>query len=503
MTINAKPIIFAFFVIVAFASVESVSYNPISLPIPQGSNTFTFANGEMYLGTVNGIFSLENDSYILTGYDIKCLAFLDGFYFITTNGSLYFYNGTVTQIDVPLPQRLFVDNYTSELYVTANYQYVYVIKGTHIVKSYYIYESFGFLTFTNSYAIVDSEAGYTFLYYNGSNRTVIYYQDALTAMTFANNTFISGSFSPNGLWVFNNLSVLDLSVIPVNYFSQLPYYNIDYVPLPFTPYWIYYNNGLVYVAGETGYEVLDSLNGYQVIYSNFTPVLDAAGYNGAFYVLTKYGLVKVELLPPPVYILTLKELGLPSYGTFTVEINGQDYTSTNGSITLKLAGDVLYNITFMNYLGFKPNITSIELNLTGNTDLDVRYISELVQVKIVLEGVKNGTHWILYVNGTPYSESSPIVNLYLSNSTTYFINVSVPNYKVFPVNLEYQVNGNSTLVFSATPIPVQNASTASSNKSIASYVTNPSFDFYILLVIIFVIVIFFFLYIVRGVRKNG
>ncbi|MFP3347146.1 MAG: hypothetical protein RXR17_06925 [Sulfolobaceae archaeon] len=157
----------------------------------------------------------------------------------------------------------------------------------------------------------------------------------------------------------------------------------------------------------------------------------------------------------------------------------------------------------MNYFEFKPNITSIELNLTGNTDLDVRYTSELVQVKVNLEGVKNGTHWILYVNGSPYNESSPVFNLYLSNSTTYFINVSVPNYKVFHVNLEYQVNGNNTLVFSATPIPAQNATTVSSNINIASSITNPSFDFYILLVIIFVTVIFFFLYPIVGVRKNG
>ncbi|MFP3201713.1 MAG: hypothetical protein RXR43_05545 [Sulfolobus sp.] len=502
MTIKAKPLIFTFFVVLALASAVSVSYTPKSLFIPQGSNTFTFANGKIYLGTVNGIFSLENNSYILTGYDIKCLAFLDGFYFITFNGSLYFYNGTIMQINIPLPQRLFVDNYTGELYVVANYQYVYVIKGTQVVKSYFIYESFGFLTFTNSYAIVDSQEGYTFLYYNGSNRTVCYYLDALTAMTFANNTFISGSFSPNGLWVFNNLSVLDLSVIPVNYFSQLPYYNIDYVPLPFTPYWIYYSNGLVYVAGEEGYEVLDSLNGYQVIYSNFTPVLQAIGYNGTFYLLTKYGLVEVKLQPPPIYVLTLKEIGLPSYGIFTVEINGQEYTSTNGSITLKLAGDVLYNITFKDYMGFRPNVTSIELNLTSNTNLSVRYTSELVKVTVDLVGVKNGTHWVLYVDGTPYNESSPIAYLYLSNSTTYFINVSVPNYKVFPVNLEYQVNGNSTLVFTATPILVENTSTATSSTSTAFSFTNPSYEFYILLAIFSVIVIFFFIYIIRGVRKS-
>jgi hypothetical protein len=61
---------------------------------------------------------------------------------------------------------------------------------------------------------------------------------------------------------------------------------------------------------------------------------------------------------------------------------------------------------------------------------------------------------------------------------------------------------SNTLVFTATPILVENTSTATSSTSTASSFTNPSYEFYILLAIFSVIVIFFFIYIIRGVRKS-
>ena len=450
------------------------------------------------MGTSEGIYSLSNNTYLLTGYDVVCLAYLNGFYFIS-NGKLYYYNGTVTLINVPYPQRIFVDNYTNEVYVVSDYQYVYVIRGTTIIKSYYIYESFGFLTFTSNYAVVDSQAGFTFLYYNGSNRTVIYYQDALTGMAYGNSTFIAGSFSPNGLWVFTNLSVLNLRVIPVNYFSQLKYYNIVYVPLPFTPCWVYYGDGIIYAVGHDGYAIVYPKNDYQVVYVNYTSVIDSDFYNNTLYLLTPYGLIKIRYTPPPIYTLTIEEEGLPEGSPFTVKVNGEEFTSYNGTLTFHLAGDTLCNLTFLNYMSFRPNVSSMSLNLTGDLTLLVKYSTDTVPVRVVVEGISNTTPWFLYIDGKEYKEVGNTVTLTLYNSTTYMINVSVPGFRVTPTNLIFLTSGNNVITFTATPISTS-VSSSSAVSSVPTSGVNSSFNY--LVIALLVVLVVFSLFLFWGVRRR-
>ncbi|BFI74457.1 hypothetical protein [Sulfurisphaera ohwakuensis] len=474
---------------------------PVSFSIPVNSQTFVIVNGKIYLGTSEGIYSLSNNSFLLKGYNVSCLAYLNGFYFISNN-TLYYYNGsTITLINVPHPQRIFIDNYTDNIYVVSDYQYVYVIHRTTIVKSYYIYESFGFLTFTSSYAIVDSQAGFTYLYYNGTNRTVIYYQDALTGMIYGNSTFIVGSFSPNGLWIFTNLSVLDLPVIPVNYFSQLRYYNIVYVPLPFTPYWVYYGNGLIYAIGYYGYAVIYPKNNYQLVYLNYTRIFDSGFYNDTLYLLTPYGVAKVRYTPPPIYTLTIKEVGLPSNSPFIVVLNNEKYISYNSTITFHLAGSTVYNLTFLNYMSFRPNVTTLTLNLTENLTLFIKYSTDNVSVKIFIEGINNQTPWTLYIDGKEYKEigSSAILSLY--NSTSYMVNVSVPGFRVSPTNLIFITTGDNTIVFTATPIITSTTQIATSTLTLGTSTPLQNYFNYLIIAVAIVIIVFI-LFLIWGVRRR-
>ena len=484
---------------IIFSILVFLSLIPVFSSLPSNSQTFVIVNGKIYLGTSEGIYSLSNNTYLLTGYDIVCLAYLNGFYFIS-NGKLYYYNGTLALINVPYPQRIFVDNYTNEVYVVSDYQYVYVIRGTTIVKSYYIYESFGFLTFTSNYAVVDSQAGFIFLYYNGSNRTVIYYQDALTAMTYGNSTFIVGSFSPNGLWVFTNLSVLNLKIIPVTYFSQLKYYNIVYVPLPFTPYWVYYGDGIIYAVGYDGYAIIYPKNDYQVADINYTRVIDSDFYNNTLYLLTPYGLVKIKYTPPPIFTLTIKEEGLPKGSPFIVRVNGEEFTSYNGTLTFHLAGDAIYNLTFLNYMSFRPNVSSISLNLTKNLTLFVKYSTATVPVKIEVEGVSNATPWFLYIDGKEYKEVGNSATLTLYNSTTYVINVSIPGFKVTPVNLIFLITGNTTITFTATPLTTATSSYSFTTTLVPTSGVSNTFNY--LVIALFLVLIVFILFLVWGVRRR-
>ena len=491
-----KSLVFSLLLVFSIAPLISFSQSQI----PQGSRAFVVVNGNVYLGTPEGIYSLSNSSYILRGYDVVSLAYLNGFYFITSNGSLYFYNGTSPlRINVPYPQRIFVDVYTGDVYVVSDYQYVYVVRGTQVLKSYYVYESFGFLTFTKDYAVVDSQAGFTFLYYNGTNRTVIYYQDALTGMTFGNSTFVVGSFSPDGLWVFTNLSVLRLPVIPVTYFSQLRYYNIVYVPLPFTPYWVYCWDGLIYAVGHEGYAVIYPKNDYQVIFLNRTEVLDSTLYNGTLYLLTPYGIVKEKFYPPPIYVLTIKEVGLPNGSPFVVVINGTKYTTFNGTISLSLAGDAKYNITFLDYLSFRPNVTSMSITLTGNSTIEVGYSTPDVPVKIIVEGINNQTSWTLYVNGKEYSEVGSPVIIYLPNSTSFIINASIPGFEVSPTNLAFITTGNNTIVIKAMPILKSQAasSTGGFTLNLKSFTSSPLDVLSLGVVVLLLVFVVFLLLVVR------
>lgn len=488
-----------FSVIIVFSIVPLLSFSQSQ--IPQGSRALAVVDGNVYLGTPEGIYSLSNSSYILRGYDVVSLAYLNGFYFITSNGSLYFYNGTTPlRIDVPYPQRVFIDDYTGDVYVVSGYQYVYVVHGTQVLRSYYVYESFGFLTFTKDYAVIDSRAGFTFLYYNGTNRTVVYYQDALTGMTFGNSTFVVGSFSPNGLWVFTNLSVLRLPVIPVTYFSQLRYYNIVYVPLPFTPYWVYCWDGLIYAVGHEGYAVVYPKTNYQVIFLNRTDVLDSALHNGTLYLLTPYGIIKEKFYPPPVHVLTIKEVGLPNGSPFTVVINGTEYTTFNGTISLRLAGDVKYNITFMDYLSYMPNVTSMQVTLTRNSTIEVSYSTPDVPVKIVVEGISNQTDWTLYVNGKGYSEVGSPVVIRLPNSTSFVINASIPGFEVSPTNLAFITTGGNTIVIKAMPVLNKSqvaSSTGEFTLNLGSPASSPLGVLSLAVVVLLLVFVIFLIVVVR------
>ncbi|QXJ33824.1 hypothetical protein [Saccharolobus shibatae] len=471
----------------------SKSYTSIYL-LPQGSGLFVIVNGGIYLDIQNRIFSMVNNSSTLKRYNTTFIIYFDGFYFITSNDTLFCLNGSkAVPINVSYPQRVFVDAYPNEAYVTSN-EYAYVINDNHIVKSYFIYESFGFITFAKTNAIVDSQTGFTFLYYNGSQKTTIYYQDALTWMTFENSTFIVDRFSPNGLWVFTNLSVLNLPVIPVNYFSHLPYYyNIDYIPLPLTPYWIYYKSGLIFVGGHNGYVIVNAENNYQIIYLNYTIVYDVHSYNNVFYIPTNNGLIKLTYTPPLIYSLMMKEIGLPNGSIWTVIINDMRYTVYNDSLTLHLAGNEVYNVSSTNYLSFKTNITSIELNLSKNSLMVVNYSDTKVPLSIVIDGIENYTKWILYLNGKEYEELGNKITVQLHYPITNLINVSIPSFKIPLIDLFFIVSCNTMLMFTATPV----LTTSNTAVSVINSNGNNNSQFFLSVGVALVIIVIFMIWMVK------
>ncbi len=417
--------------------------------------------------------------------------------YIISNSSLYYYNGSLHKMDVIEPFMIFYDNYTNMTYVTTYNCYVYELNGSHVINKTYIYESFGYMTFTKYAAIVDSQAGYIFLYYNGSTHVTVNCQDALSAMAFANNYFISGSFSPAGIFIFHNLSVLNLNLIDDVYFYQIKNYNITFI-YTVVPDYIAYLNGVLYVASYQGLDAVD-LNNSQVFYSTNTPVYSMIVYNGSVYAATPYGILKYDLKLPKIYELTVYANNLIYKGQeWGITINGTSYETTNSSITLFLTQGI-YNISISNSWIEKPNVSRIIFHLDSNSVININYIKPLYYVYIHVKNIKGIV--TLRINNTIENYTKPNIILKLS-AGTYTISLHSSNYSVFPKSAIVELYSNITLNFTATPLSNLQLTSAKENKNYTLSAFSTIFNVFNLGIIVLILVLAIFFALIFKIAKK-
>ncbi|TRM73664.1 hypothetical protein DJ524_03260 [Sulfolobus sp. D5] len=420
--------------------------------------------------------------------------------YIVSNGSLYYYNGSLYRLNITEPFMLFYDNYTNITYVTTYNDYVYELNGSTIVGKWYIIGSFGYMTFTNNSAIVDSELGYVFLYYNGSTHTTINCQDALSAMAFAGKYFISGTFDPIGIFVFHNLSVLKLDKIDDVYFNEIYDYNITFIPTNVVPEYIAYLNGVLYVASYQGLDAIDLINS-QVFYHTNTPVYSMIVYNGSIYAATPNGILRYQLTLPRLYELRVQAEDLIYEGQqWGVIINGTKLESTNSTMNLLLAEGV-YNITILSSWIEKPNVTNIILNLDSNYTLYVDYVRPYYYVHVYVNDTKGPV--VLRVNNETMTYNYTNITLVLP-AGVYNVSLSSPGYSVFPKSIIVELFSNVSLSFNLhqmiTGSEITTLSTKSENNNVIMSSAN-IFNISILVLILLLALFFTVLYKLSKTRR--
>ncbi|AWR98142.1 hypothetical protein DFR86_11745 [Acidianus sulfidivorans JP7] len=413
-------------------------------------------------------------------------------YIISNNTLLYYSKGEFVKLNVSEPFMLFYDNYTNLTYVTTYNCFVYELNGSQVLKKYFIYESFGYMTFNNVSAIVDSQAGYIFLYYNGSVHVTVNYQDALSGMAFFDGKFISGSFDPVGIFVFNNLSVLKLNVIAVVYLYQIRNYNISFIYTTTVPDFIESLNGVLYVASSQGLNAISLSNG-EVFYQNNIPVYSMIKYDNEIYTATPDGLIIYNLTLPKIYYLKVEAEGINQWSFL---LNGTKYALQNNSIVLPLT-EGIYNLTFLSSSLEKPNISSIVFNLSSNKTLVIDYLKLNFTLNIY-SPIKN---YEIVINNKTIMVKQNNISLILPEGE-YSLKIIAENYNITPSNLIVLLYHNTSIKLSAIPITATSSQTLTSGVNNSSIKNSSNSLFNILVALIIVIIVVFIVLITIIIKSN-
>ncbi|BDC17754.1 hypothetical protein [Acidianus sp. HS-5] len=436
-------LLFLLFLPLFSITLHAYSIQPISL---------TTFHGKLFAATRCAIYELCNGSWVKL-LQINNVEQIEGGregIYINNGSSIYYYNfSSLIPVNVTNAFKMFYDNYTGELYVTGN-SHLYIINCSEVVSSYYIPLSFCYVTFNCKEAIVDSQCGYFIFFYNGSEHLTISCQDAFAGMIFADGKFITGSFDPRGLFIYNNLSVLYINKIWDIYLRQLPQYNITLVDTEVTPNCMIYFKGMLYISSCQGIQVMN-LENYQTVYYNPCPAYSMVVYNCSVLVATKSGIISLDLTPLPLYTLTINKVG-GLYGK--VIINGTEYTFCK-YLSLRLEEGV-YNLTFLNCSIYKPCVRSEIVKLYCNKTVTIKYVGIPEELSIVLKGLSNGSKYTIIVNNQTYHEDTNVVNFTLP-AGNYCIKINVNGVtRTFIVNLildeRLVVNVPSTFSLTTTSI---------------------------------------------------
>ncbi|TRM86468.1 hypothetical protein DJ529_11235, partial [Sulfolobus sp. C3] len=131
------PLLLSIFILMSLLSLSPFSQTsklyPYSLTVYHGKILVSYP-------AENTIYYYINDNLVpfLHIYDPLQILSNNFSIYIVSNGSLYYYNGSLYRLNITEPFMLFYDNYTNITYVTTYNDYVYELNGSTIVGKWYI-----------------------------------------------------------------------------------------------------------------------------------------------------------------------------------------------------------------------------------------------------------------------------------------------------------------------------------------------------------------------------
>jgi len=153
--------------------------------------------------------------------------------------------------------------------------------------------------------------------------------------------------------------------------------------------------------------------------SAFTP----SPSSGIVYV-TSYNVTENILFSQKEYIITFSEVGL-GYGTsWSVNLSGENRSSSSSQIYFSLPNGS-YNYTIPPVPGYNASVSSGSVNVDGRSQsIQVLFFSTIPYTFIV-QGIPPGDHWTLRIGSVTYVSNSSIITVYLPNGT-YSYAISLP-----------------------------------------------------------------------------
>lgn len=145
--------------------------------------------------------------------------------------------------------------------------------------------------------------------------------------------------------------------------------------------------------------------------SAFTP----SPSSGIVYV-TSYNITENILFSQKEYVITFSEVGL-QYGTsWSVNLSGENRSSSSGQIYFSLPNGS-YNYTIPAVTGYNSSVSSGNINVDGRAQFVPVLFLSTIPYTFVVQGIPPGDHWTLRIGADTYVSNSSIITVYLPNDT--------------------------------------------------------------------------------------
>jgi hypothetical protein len=150
--------------------------------------------------------------------------------------------------------------------------------------------------------------------------------------------------------------------------------------------------------------------------------------------------------PPPKYLVSFQEAGLPAGTNWSVIVRGALENSSTSTITFEESnGTYGFNVSYVPDYRPVPRLGSF--NVSGaDTAVSITYVKETPRppayaVSFQETGLPTGTLWSVTVRGAENSSSTDTIGFQSSNGTWGFRVGVVSGYRSVPTNSSYTVNG--------------------------------------------------------------
>jgi len=174
-------------------------------------------------------------------------------------------------------------------------------------------------------------------------------------------------------------------------------------------------------------------------------VLQVPGYTSNImsgYIYVNNGSISEQITYSQIMVnAEFTETGLPLGTPWSVQVNGQMFTTTGTLITVSLPfGTYSYKVITPGYIA-TPGSGIFTINGT-EVKINIAFVPAKYAVTFIETGLPSGTSWKMNFDGTNYIINTSSLSFSLMNGTYPFVIYGIPGYNITPSSGSIVVNGN-------------------------------------------------------------
>ncbi|BFH72152.1 hypothetical protein SJAV_00960 [Sulfurisphaera javensis] len=301
---------------------------------------------------------------------------------------------------IKVPDPTWITSYQGNLYVTSfskNLLYVICPNGFNLTIRTGNGPSF-VTVYEGKVIIADELSKQLTIYYDGQTKDINLTFSPLGIIGYKGYIYVIGN---NEIEIFNN----NFNVVNKIFITE------QIIPFSFPLFYdgVIYNNSVYITYGKT----IGVFNGSQEINAyNFNNIVTGiAVLKNNIYAISPLSSLYI-LSPPPSYLLTIKESGLPNGTKWGIQINGTSIYSSDSVITLNLT-EGIYNLKVLNVTYYYSNFSFKEINVSNNLTIYITFYPIKYNITFHEVGLPNGTKWGIQINGTNITTNLSTISLKL------------------------------------------------------------------------------------------